>query len=203
MGRTAGVLAVAAAAGALALPGGAGADASGTARRLFVFGDSMADGTKPFLPGELPRWQVHQDAFPSRHARDAAPAMRARGPRLAPVIHLSLGTVDDPERPRAFRRAVRRAVRAAGKDRCVVWTNIWRLAKDGSGLEWDRLNHVLDDEAARRSNLIVVDWVAMVAAHTEWLNKADATHVDESGNRARARAVAHAVRECWIRLAPR
>jgi hypothetical protein len=176
-----------------ALPSSASTDPP---RRLLVFGDSMALEAKPFLRAELPAWRIRQDVAPARRARDAAPAMRARGARLAPVVHLSLGTEDDPDRPRAFRSAVRRAMRVAGPSRCVVWTNIWRLAGDGSGLRWDRLNRVLDDEAAHRPNLIIVDWVAMVAAHPEWLNKRDATHVDEHGSRARARAVAHAAHEC-------
>jgi lysophospholipase L1-like esterase len=114
------------------------------------------------------------------------------------VVHLSLGTVDDPAHPERFRAGVRRAMRVVGERRCVVWPNMWRPVVTGPG--WDVLNAVLAQEAARRANLIVVDWAGIVAQHQDWLSKVDATHVSEAGYRARARAVASAVRECYRRL---
>ena len=57
-------------------------------RRLFVYGDSLAVGTEPYLPGELSDWRVKQDVEVNRFARNAAPVLRGRGERLSPVIHL-------------------------------------------------------------------------------------------------------------------
>ena len=174
----------------------AGADVP---KRLFVFGDSMAIGTEPYLPGELPGWRVKQDNDVNRAARTAAAALRDRGEHLSRVIHISLGTVDDPRRPRRFRRAVRRAMRVAGPERCVAWTNIFRPAPPGLP-RWTRLNRVLAREARERDNLVIVDWYSMAKAHPEWVSGHDGTHVDERGYRRRARAVAAGVRECRERL---
>jgi hypothetical protein len=179
----------------LAVPAAAGE----VERRLFVYGDSLADGTKPYIPEELPHWRTRQDAEPNRGAASAAAALRSRGDHLAPVIHLSLGTVDDPRHPRRFRRAVRGAMRAAGPERCVVWANIFRPAPWGYPT-WIRLNNVLTEEANKRDNLVIVDWYSAADRHHEWLDRHDATHVDERGYRRRAEMVAAAVRKCHARL---
>jgi hypothetical protein len=168
-------------------------------RRLFVFGDSMATGTAPYLPHALPKWHLTQDTEDNRRARDAAGALRDRGERLSPVVHLSLGTGDDPRHPRRFRRAVRRAMSAAGPERCVVWANIFRPAPRGYP-RWARLNRVLDREARARENLVIVDWYSLAQAHHEWLSREDGTHVNEEGYRRRAELVAEGVRECRARL---
>ena len=183
----------------LALPASAAADPP---HKLFVYGDSMAVGTEPFMPEALPDWRVKQDVVVDRHLPGTARVLREKGERLAPVVHISMGTVDDPERPGRFRRGVRRTLRAAGPERCVVWPNIWRPVWLDQKLinGWDPLNDVLTQEAERRSNLLIVDWVAMVKRHWDWLSTYDGTHVSEAGNRARARAVARASEECYERL---
>ena len=180
----------------LALPAPALATAP---QDLFVYGDSLATGTKPFLPAELPGWRVEQNVFPNRGARNAAAALKRH--RGGSVVHLSLGTIDDPARPERFRVWVRRAMRAAGS-RCVVWANIWRPARRPADPKWTVLNRVLDEEAARRRNLVVADWRSLVSRNRKWLSPIDNTHVDDHGYRARARLVADAVRACHARLAP-
>ncbi len=176
------------------------AEASG--QRLFVYGDSLAIGTQPHLEDELAGWKIRADMDFSRKVRTAAPALKAKGDRLAPVVHISLGTVANPNRPEAFRRHVRAVMRTV-RDRCVVWTNIYRPLKDGDRVwnGWQPLNRVLADEAKRWSNLVVVDWASMVMKHPRWPSSFDGTHVSERGYRARARAVASGVRECSDRLA--
>jgi hypothetical protein len=178
------------------------AAATGIPHKLFVYGDSLAVGTKPYIPDALPDWRVRQDVVVDRHIGGTARALRDRGERLAPVVHISLGTVDDPDRPRKWKRAMRRVLRATGSERCVVWTNIYRpIIRDGEELNgWEPLNEILDKEAARRSNLVIVDWAAMVERHLDWRSSYDATHVSERGYRARARAVARASEECYDRL---
>ncbi|HYH59927.1 MAG TPA: hypothetical protein VD790_12020 [Thermoleophilaceae bacterium] len=185
---------------ALAAPAVAGDSTRAPAKRLLSYGDSFAIGTKPYLPDELSRWRIRSDGEPNRHTPDAAADLRDRGKRLAPVVHLSLGTNDDPGQPKRFRRAVRRAMRAVGRERCVVWANVFRPHREGDP-PWRVLNGILDEEAAARDNLVIVDWFSMVDEHREWLDKHDATHVSEEGYRHRARAVAVAARECRRRLA--
>ena len=62
----------------------------------------------------------------SRHAFEGADVMRAYGRALPRVIHVSLGTNDDPTQVDAFRAAIRDVMDVAGPHRCVVWTNIVR-----------------------------------------------------------------------------
>jgi hypothetical protein len=169
-------------------------------RRMFVYGDSLAADTEPFLPRALPRWQLEQDAASGRTAAEAAAALRARGDSLSPIVHLSLGTLDDPARPRRYRRAIDRTMGVVGPTRCVVWANVSRPAVDDER-RWERLNEVLDEEAAHRDNLIVVDWYSIVTAHSNWPRDPERVEVNERGNRARSRAVAAAARRCRERLA--
>jgi hypothetical protein len=168
-------------------------------RELFVYGDSLAMFTAPFLPGALRGWRVEQDVVPNRRAAHAEAVLRRREQSIGPVVHLSLGTVDDPSRPERFRAAVRRAMQAAGS-RCVVWTNVWRPARRRGEPGWKPINAVLDEEAQRRDNLVVVDWYGLVARNRKWLDPRDNTHVDDRGSKARARAVAGGARECHRRL---
>src|SRR5215208_5194860 len=102
------------------------ASAQALSRRLLVNGDSLAVGTKPYLPQELRRWKVTQSASVSRHAFEGADVMRGYGRSLPRVIHVSLGTNDDPNQVDGFRAAIREVMDVAGPHRCVVWTNIVR-----------------------------------------------------------------------------
>ena len=172
-------------------------------RKLFAYGDSLAIGTKPYLPEALPNWRIGHDVDYNRGIRGTARALRARGDRLPPVVHISVGTVDDPKRRARFRRGVRRTLRAVGAKRCVVWANIYRPVRrdDGEIVNgWRPLNKVLARESVRRDNLVVVHWAAMVRRHPDWRSSYDGTHVDERGYRARARAIARDARVCHERL---
>jgi hypothetical protein len=166
--------------------------------RLFVIGDSIAYDNRPYLQRDLPHWKIQSDFSFARLASETAHDLRARDRRepLPPIIHVSSGTGDDPSRAGRFRRAVRRVMRLAGPQRCVVWANVWRLKL--SEPTFDVINLVLAEEALARPNLRVVDWHSMVEAHRQWL--VDLVHVDEEGNRARAAAVAGEVRACRDQL---
>ena len=54
---------------------------------------------------------------------------------------------------------------------------------------------MLADEDQRRDNLMVLNWVRTVRRHPEWLAD-DGVHVSAVGYRARAKALARAVRRC-------
>ena len=170
------------------------APAAGAAERsLLVNGDSLAEGTRTHMPRELRAWRIEQSTEVSRHASEGAPVMRAYGRALPRVIHVSLGTNDDPGDTRGFRRAIRRVMRVAGERRCVVWANIVRPAY--RGVSYDGYNRVLGSEARRRANLRVLNWARMVRENPDWLAD-DGVHVSAEGYAARAEAVARAVRRC-------
>jgi lysophospholipase L1-like esterase len=160
---------------------------------LLVNGDSLAEGTRPYIPQQLPEWQVRQSTKVSRHASEGADVMRRYGRRLPRVVHVSLGTNDDPSQTAAFRASVSEVMDVAGGRRCVVWTNIVRPPY--GGVSYRGYNRVLAQEDERRDNLRVVNWVRMVRRHPEWLAD-DGVHVSAAGYRARAKAVARAVRRC-------
>ncbi len=175
----------------LALAAPASADA--LSRRLLVNGDSLAVGTAPYLPRELGRWKVTQSTAISRHAYEGADVMRAYGRALARVIHVSLGTNDDPRSVEAFRSAVREVMAVAGPRRCVVWANIVRPAV--AGASYAAYNRALAQESRPRKNLRVVNWARLVRENSHWL-AGDGVHVTAEGYRVRARAVARSVRRC-------
>jgi lysophospholipase L1-like esterase len=169
------------------------AAADAAERSLLVDGDSLAEGTRPYIPMELPDWRVRQSTKVSRHASEGADVMRRYGRSLARVIHVSLGTNDDPRQTRAFRAAVREVMAVAGSGRCVVWANIVRPPY--RGISYRGYNRVLASADERRHNLLVLNWVRMVRRHPEWL-ASDRVHVSAAGYAARARAVARLVRRC-------
>jgi hypothetical protein len=178
---------------AIALALAAPASAHALSRNLLVDGDSLAVGTKPYIPKNLSGWKVTQSATVSRHAYQGADVMRSYGKALPRVIHVSLGTNDDPNDVDGFRAAVRDVMRVAGSRRCVVWTNIRR--PPAAGASYAGYNKVLGQEARRRDNLRVVNWVRMVREHPEWL-VGDGVHVNADGYKARAKAVARSVKRC-------
>ena len=169
------------------------ASASAAERSLLVNGDSLAEGTRPYIPPELPGWRVRQSTSVSRHAYEGDDVMRRYGSRLPRVIHVSLGTNDDPGDVDGFRKAIGDVMKLAGARRCVVWANIVRPPY--RGVSYRGYNRVLADESSRRGNLLVLNWVRMVRAHPEWLAD-DGVHVSAAGYRARAKAAARLVRAC-------
>jgi hypothetical protein len=168
------------------------ADASRT-RNLLVNGDSLAVGTAPYIPRALRRWRVTQSTAISRHAFEGASVMRAYGRRLPRVIHVSLGTNDDPRNLSGFRAAIREVMAVAGPRRCVVWANLVRPPV--AGASYAGYNRVLAQESRPRKNLRVVDWARMVRENPHWL-AGDGVHVSATGYQYRARRVARSVRRC-------
>ena len=173
----------------LAAPAGAQA----LSHRLLVNGDSLAVGTKPYLPKALRGWQVTQSVSVSRHASEGADILRSYGRALPRVIHVSLGTNDDPNQVSVFRAAIREVMDVAGPRRCVVWTNIVRPPV--AGASYAGYNRALAAESRPRDNLRVVNWARMVHAHPEWLSS-DGVHVNAEGYQARTKAIAQSVRRC-------
>jgi len=162
-------------------------------KRLFVVGDSLAVGTKPYLPRSLHGWRIRSSVSISKHAPEGAAELARRGHSLPPVVVASLGTNDDPHATGSFEAAVRKALRAAGKRGCIVWPNIVRPAVGGA--TYAGYNNVLDRIAKRNDHLRVVDWSVMAAHNRGWFGD-DGVHPNATGYLARARAIARQVRRC-------
>jgi lysophospholipase L1-like esterase len=178
---------------ALALALVAPAASQALSRRLLVNGDSLAVGTEPYLPRDLRHWKVTQSASISRHASEGASIMRSYGRSLPRVIHVSLGTNDDPRAVGTFRAAIRDVMAVAGPRRCVVWTNIVRPPV--AGASYAGYNHALAAESRPRANLRVVNWARMARQNPQWFG-GDGVHVTAEGYQARAGAIATSVRRC-------
>jgi hypothetical protein len=185
-------LAVALAAVVAFVSGGAGASVTAD-RSLLHLGDSLSVGTQPFLAHELPRYRIQGYRAVGLRSEQAATRI-ARARALPHVLVVSAGTNDDPREVTAFSHSVEEVLAVAGRGRCVVWPTIARPAVQG--FTYFGINRVLSRTAARRSNLVLVDWAGMVRRHPVWLG-ADRVHASSAGYRARAHAIARAVtRRC-------
>jgi len=161
-------------------------------RAVFAVGDSLGEGTKPYLPGALGGWKVSQSVATSRFLPEGVSIVRSRG-GLPAVIVFALGTNDDPHNVSGFRNAVESVLSVAGKTRCVVVPNIVRPPVGGAS--YAGYNRALADLANHRDNLRVADWVGLVSRNRGWL-AADGSHVNATGYQARARLIAHQVERC-------
>jgi hypothetical protein len=162
------------------------------APRVFVNGDSLAVGTRPYMPRALPGWPLTQSTSISRHAPEGVDVLR-RKRNLARIVVMSLGTNDDPRATDDFARSVRQTVGIAGRRGCVVWPNIVRPPVGGRS--YAGYNAILARLNRRFETLLVVDWAAMVRRNRHWM-ASDGVHPDASGYRARARAIAAKARRC-------
>ncbi len=161
-------------------------------RAVFAVGDSLGEGTQPYLSGALPGWSVSQSVSVSRFLPQGVSIVRNRG-GLPAVIVFALGTNDDPHNVSGFRGAVESVLGIAGKTRCVVVPNIVRPAVGGAS--YAGFNSALHELSEHHDNLRVVDWVSLVNANRGWL-AGDGVHVTATGYRARARAIAEQVERC-------
>jgi lysophospholipase L1-like esterase len=158
---------------------------------VLLIGDSLAEGTAPYLPGLLRGRQVTQDYGVGRNLSTGISELRGDASTLPPILVLSLGTNDVPT-PSSFGPLVNEALSIAG-NRCVIWPDIVRPAS--GGYNWDDANAVLAAAASTHPSLHVVPWSTMVRSHPEWL-AGDGVHVNTTGYSARAQAIADAVAGC-------
>jgi hypothetical protein len=171
-----------------------GRDEAGS-QELFVEGDSLAVGTRPFIIRELRDWQITHSVKIGRHTAEGIAALHDEAASLPQVIHMSLGTNDDPRRVSVFRDSIREVMDLAGPGRCVVWANIVRPRVRGTS--YAGYNRALAAESAPRENLRVVNWARLVHENPRWLT-ADGVHATAKGYAGRARVVARSVRRCQL-----
>jgi lysophospholipase L1-like esterase len=181
---------VVAALAVVVLPTGGGSAAGPSA---LVIGDSLAQGTRPYLAAYLPGWHLRHVVRVGVNTAEGVDRMRSLGGPLPRFVVVSLGTNDDPRLASQFRRLVRTVMGTVGDGRCVVWPNIARPPMRGSS--YAAHNRALAAEARSRPNLRVVDWARMTRRHPEWL-RVDGVHVKPPGYRARAAALVRALAGC-------
>jgi lysophospholipase L1-like esterase len=161
-------------------------------RAVFAIGDSLGEGTRPYLPGALRGWKVSQSVSVSRFLDEGVSIVRNRG-SLPGVIVFALGTNNDASQASTFRNSVEAVLGIAGRTRCVVVPNIVRPPVGGRS--YSGFNQALADVAKHHDNLRVVDWAKLVSRNRGWL-AGDGVHVNATGYQARARAIANQVERC-------
>ena len=155
-----------------------------------LVGDSLNVGIEPHVPGALPGWKLVANDRVGRTTPEGIAELEAGRPTLSNYVVVSLGTNDPPTSVTAFRKDVERFLELTGPNRCVVWATIWR-----DGEPNDAFNQILRDAAGANRRVTLVEWAEMVEENPKLLAP-DGLHGNDDGYRARARAVAAAVKGC-------
>jgi lysophospholipase L1-like esterase len=176
----------------LAAPALAAADAARP--QVLVVGDSLAVGTKPYLPGLLGESDITWDAKTGRTTPQGMQVLRAALRTVAPqTVVLSLGSNDGSD-PARFADRLHRTLAAIPPGACIVWASVIRPPRKGAYLG---LNRVLRDAAAHDIRLTIVNWDQAVARGSVVLP--DGLHPNRAGYRYRSRLIARAVhRGCGV-----
>ena len=166
-----------------------------TRPELALIGDSLAQGTAPFLPGFLPDWRVTVDATRSRFLLEGIAIRETmRKPARRPVVlAFSLFTNDHPSRASELAYWARQSLAGLPRGSCVIWSTIVRPRV--GGVSYAEANRLLEQAAAEEPRLLVVPWARAVRNHPRWLRR-DRVHATEEGYRARAEMYAALAKTC-------
>ena len=163
---------------------------------LVMIGDSLAEGTEPYLGGLLNGWDVTTDA---RVGRPLAEGMSILGRTKLPggpvVLAFSLFTNDSPRNVPALDAAVRASVKRAGSG-CAIWATIVRPPQ--GGVSYKAANQDLrrlERDPSIGGRLLVVPWAETVAANPRLVGS-DGVHATQVGYQTRASLYAQAVSAC-------
>lgn len=162
--------------------------------RLTMIGDSLAEGTEPYLQGFLPGWTVTTDARRGRTLGQGMALLRDAPLGAGPhVLALSLFTNDGPGSVATLDAAVRESARRAGSSGCAIWATIVRPPV--GGVSYDAANARLRELGVTLEAVRIVDWASWVRRNPEWL-AGDGVHATPDGYRNRARLYAEVARSC-------
>ncbi len=179
-----------------AATGAADATAIGVAAMLppskptLVLGDSLGLVVYPWLADQLPDRYVSYESEVGRSTPDTAKKLATLS-SIPPVVIVSSGTNDGYAA--VVEESARKILDKLGRERCVVWVDVVR--PDAIGDSAGALNAAIDRATAGRSNVRVLRWSEMVAAHPEWM-AGDGIHPNEEGAKARSEAFAAAAAAC-------
>jgi len=155
-----------------------------------VLGDSLGLTVYPWLADLLPDRYVSYQAEVGR----STPATRKKLESLTAVpklVIVSTGT-NDPV-ANVLEESARKILDDLGPSRCVVWVDVVR--PDTVGDSQTMMNAALDRAVSGRSNVRLLRWTALVAAHPDWMS-GDGIHPNQIGSEERAKAFADAARAC-------
>ena len=162
---------------------------------VLVVGDSLAVGTRPFLPPMLGGRNVVMAAKNGITTPQGMDIVRRKLQVVTPhVVVISLGTNDGSD-PKRFADRLRRTMEMLPEDACVVWATIIRPLRKG---EYRGLNRVLHQAKRRDPRIVVVDWEHAVTGGAVYLP--DGLHADQAGYRYRSAMIADAINtQCAVR----
>jgi hypothetical protein len=162
--------------------------------RLTMIGDSLAEGTQPYLEGFLPGWTVTTDARRGRTLGQGMALLRDAPLGAGPhVLAFSLFTNDGPGSVATLDAAVRESARRAGSGGCAIWATIVRPPV--GGVSYDAANARLRQLGATLEAVRIVDWASWVRRNPDWM-AGDGVHATPEGYRSRARLYAELARTC-------
>ena len=163
---------------------------------LVMIGDSLAEGTEPYLGGLLNGWKVATDA---RVGRPLAEGMSILGRTQLPggplILAFSLFTNDSPRNVAGARRggaherpARRLGLRDLGHDRAAAAGRRELRGREPGPRQLER-------DPSLGGRLLVVPWAETVAANPGLVGT-DGVHATQVGYQTRAQLYAQAVSAC-------
>lgn len=166
------------------------------APQLAMIGDSLAQGTEPYLAAALPGWRVTTDAARSRFLLDGM-AIRdtLRKPTTPVALAFSLFTNDDPRRAPELAQAAARSLDGLPSGSCAIWATIARPKV--KGVSYAQANAALEDLASQVPRVKLVPWAEAAKRHRDWLRE-DRVHATAEGYAARAQLYAQAAAGCGL-----
>ncbi len=165
--------------------------ASGAAASVLYVGDSLGEGTAPYLREQLGGTGLELDAEIGRPSGAGVEVLESLIAPEHEVVVFDLGTNDDPAAPQVLAADLDRARDLAGS-RCLVVATLNRPPLNGIPI--DGLNRAVTSFAAADPNVALVDWRAAVAEDPGLLT--DGVHADPEGYALRAGLFADAIGSC-------
>ncbi len=164
---------------------------------VLVVGDSLAVGTRRFLPPMLDGRNVVTAAKSGITTPQGMRIVRRELRVITPqVVIVSLGS-NDGSSARRFADRLRRTMKLLPADACVIWSTIIRPKRKGA---YRGLNRVLHQAKRRDPRIVVVDWEHAVKDGAVALK--DGLHADAAGYHYRSAMLADAVNTaCASRIA--
>jgi lysophospholipase L1-like esterase len=161
---------------------------------LFIVGDSLTVGARPWLARDLRRRHVRLVGVNARIGRgvdDGLAVLRKRASSLPPTVMVALGTNDLLASRRQVEEWVRTARQLVG-DRRLIWVNLRCNATRSKFLARYRVINDALESAARRYDVEIADWDAWAGARRVRTQQ-DGVHYSPAAYRLRSSFYAKAV----------
>jgi hypothetical protein len=193
--RLAGAVAVAAITAAALAATGVAQGPGGAS--VLVVGDSLGEGTAPYLKQELPGTPIDSEVQTSQTSAAGLEVLKSAISPSDAVVVFALGTNDDPSQVEAYTDTLAQAATIAD-GRCLIVPTIVRPPV--GGVSYDNLNDAIRHLAATNFNVEVVDWEREISANPKLL--VDGVHVTAEGYAFRASLFAQAIDACLLSSPP-